>query len=282
MTAPRTLMTGLIFGESPRWHDDRLWCIDMGAREVLAVDLEGKREVIIRVPTGLSAIDFLPDGRLLIAPWSGRQLLRRDPDGSLVAYADLSRLFDTPWNDMVVDGRGNAYVGNLGFRVGEEEFQPGLIALVTPDGATRQVANDIAFANGMVVTPDNRTLIIAETRGARLTAFDITAEGGLSNRRVWADLDGGHPDGICLDADSAVWYGDPRGGCVRVREGGEILQRLDVGPGCFACMLGGVDRSTLFLMVSGRPDPSTWGTGDPPRTGQVLAVEAPAPGVGWP
>jgi sugar lactone lactonase YvrE len=254
----------------------------MGAREVLAVDSEGKREVIIRVPTGLSAIDFLADGRLLIAPWSGRQLLRLEPTGALVAHADLSNMSDYPWNDMVVDGQGNAYIGNLGFRVGEEEFRPGLIALVTPDGSARQVAAGIAFANGMVVTPDSRTLIIAETRGARLSAFDITADGGLSNRRVWADLAGGRPDGICLDADNAIWYGDPRGWCVRVREGGEVLHTLDVGPGCFACMLGGVDRGTLFLMASARPEPSTWGTSDPPRTGQVLAIEAPARGVGWP
>jgi sugar lactone lactonase YvrE len=275
-------MTGLIFGESPRWHGDRLWCVDMGASEVLAADLEGTREVILRVLTGLSAIDFLPDGRLLLAPWSGQQLLRREHDGSLVAHADLASLSDSPWNDMVVDGRGNAYVGNLGFHVGDEEFRPGLIALVTPDGSARQVADGIAFANGMVVTPDNHTLIIAETRGARLTAFDITADGGLANRRVWADLADGRPDGICLDTENAVWYGDPRGWCVRVREGGERLHTLHVSPGCFACMLGGVDRRTLFLMASARPDPSTWGTSDPPRTGQVLAVEAPAAGVGWP
>jgi sugar lactone lactonase YvrE len=153
----------------------------------------------------------------------------------LVAHADLSNLPDYPWNDMVVDGRGNAYIGNLGFRVGEEDFRLGLIALVTPDGSAQQVADGIAFANGMVVTPDNRTLIIAETRGVRLTAFDITANGGLSNRRVWADLAGGRPDGICLDADYAIWYGDPAGGCVRVRDGGEVLHTLEVGPGCFAC-----------------------------------------------
>jgi sugar lactone lactonase YvrE len=213
-------MTGLMRrGESPRWHDDKLWCIDMGAHEILAVDLEGKREVVLRVPTGLSAIDFLPDGRLLITPQNGRQLLRRELDGSLVAHADLSTLSDAPWNDMVVDGRGNAYIGNLGFRFGEEELRPGLIALVTPDGSARQVADDIIFANGMIVTPDNRTLIIAETRGARLTAFDITADGSLANRRVWADLTDGHPDGICLDADNAIWYGDPRGGACAFARG---------------------------------------------------------------
>jgi sugar lactone lactonase YvrE len=282
MPEPQTLMTGLVFGESPRWHDGRLWFSDMGAQEVVAADLAGRSEVILHVPTGLSAIAFLPDGRLLIAPWRGRHLLRREPDGALVPHADLTSLSDQPWNDMVVDGRGNAYIGNLGFGIPTDEFRPGIIALVTPDGAARQVADDIVFANGMVVTPDNATLIIAETRGARLTAFDIASDGSLSNRRVWADLPGQFPDGICLDADHAIWYGNTRGGCVRVREGGEVAQTIDVGPGCFACMLGGAHRRTLFLMASARPDLARWGTSDAPRTGRVLTVDAPAPGVGWP
>jgi sugar lactone lactonase YvrE len=182
---------------------------------------------------------------------------------------------------MVVDGRGNAYVGNFGFHLGEE-FRSGSIVLVMPDGSTRQVADDIDLANGMVVTPDNRTLIIAETRGARLTAFDITPDGNLSNRRIWADLAGAMPDGICLDAENAVWYANLRRGCVRVREGGEVLQTIDVHPICFACMLGGADRRTLFLMASARPDPYTFGTRNVQRTGQVLATDAPARGIGWP
>jgi sugar lactone lactonase YvrE len=277
----RLLMSGLIFGESQRWRDGRLWCVDVGADQVLAVDLDGNSEVIAHVPTGVSAVDFLPDGRMLIAPWRGRHLQRRESDGRLVTHADLSNLSEYPWNDIVVDARGNAYVGNLGFHWGED-FRAGTIALVTPDGVAREVADGIAFPNGMVITPDNLTLIIAETRGARLTAFDITADGGLSNRRIWAALAGGIPDGICLDAENAVWYGNPRGGCVRVREGGEALQTIDVRPGCFACMLGGANRRTLFLMVSARPDPSTWAAKDVPRTGQVLTIEAPAPGIGWP
>ena len=270
----RTLMTGVAMGESPRWHQGRLWFSDWGAQEIIAVDLNGSSEVVIRVPTALPfCIDWLRDGRLLIV--AGRQgiLLRREPDGALVTHADLTGLSDKGWNEIVVDGRGNAYVNG----------GPGIIALVAPDGSARQVADGIAFPNGMAVTPDNSTLIIAESYGKRLTAFDIAADGSLSNRRVWADLDGGVPDGICLDAENAVWYGDvPNKRCVRVREGGKVLQTIDLDRGCFACMLGGADKRTLFLIAT------EWrGMDNIPdvaraRTGRVLMVEAPARGAGWP
>jgi sugar lactone lactonase YvrE len=275
------LTTGLVFGESPRWHDGRLWFSDMGANEVAAVDLEGTSEVVARVPAMPMGTGWLPDGCLLIVSALDGRLMRRKPDGSLVTHADLTSLGEHPWSDMVVDGRGNAYIGNIGFDFPGGEFDPGIVALVTPDGSAQQVANDVAFPNGMVVTPDNSTLILAESYANRLTAFDIAADGSLSNRRVWADLDGGVPDGICLDAENAVWYGDvPNKRCVRVREGGEVLQAIDLDRGCFACMLGGVDRRTLFLMAAEFSAASM--AGDEPRTGQVLTVEAPAPGVGWP
>jgi sugar lactone lactonase YvrE len=277
----QTLITGIVFGESPRWHDDRLWFSDWGAQEVVAVDLEGKSEVIVRMPSFPFCIDWLPDGRLLIVSARDRLLLRREPDGSLVTHADLSSLSDHPWNDIVVDGRGNAYIGNTGFDFPGGEFAPGILALVTPDGSVRQVADGVAFPNGIVVTPDNSTLILAESYGNRLTAFDIAADGTLSNQRVWADLDGGVPDGICLDAESAVWCGDvPNKRCVRVREGGEVLQTIDLDRGCFACMLGGVDRRTLFLVTREWPGPASMAEGA--RTGQVLTAPAPAPGAGWP
>jgi sugar lactone lactonase YvrE len=282
----KPLLTGLVFGESPRWHDNRLWCVDMGAHEVIALDLEGNSEVIVRVPTGLSAIDWLPDGRMLIAPWSGRHLLRQEPDGSLVTHTDLTSLSEYAWNDMVVDGRGNAYIGNLGWNFPNGEFHPGILALVTAAGAARQVADDLYFPNGMVVTPDNSTLIIAELRGGRLTAFDIHPDGSLSNRRVWADLAGAIPDGICLDAENAIWYASlgPGKGPVRVREGGQVVQGIDdiEGGACFACMLGGTDGRTLFLMVNRAPDITHWGKSDAPRTGRVLTMEAPAAAAGWP
>jgi sugar lactone lactonase YvrE len=274
-------MTGILFGESPRWHDERLWFSDWGTQEIVAVDLEGNSEIIIRMPSFPFCIDFLSDGCLLIVSARDRLLLRRKPDGSLVTHADLGGLSDHPWNDIVVDGRGNAYVGNTGFDFPEGEFAPGILALVTPDGTARQVADGVAFPNGIVVTPDNATLIVAESYGNRLTAFDIAADGSLSNRRVWADLDDGVPDGICLDAEGAVWYGDvPNKRCVRVREGGEVLQTIELDRGCFACMLGGVDRRTLFLVVR------EWGgmesTAEGARTGQLLTAPAPAPGAGWP
>jgi sugar lactone lactonase YvrE len=274
------LMSGLAFPESPRWHEDRLWFSDWGAHEVVAVDLEGKSEVIARVPSFPMCIDRLPDGRLLIVSASDGLLLRREPDGSLMNHADLRGLSDHAWNEIVVDGRGNAYVNNIGFEFGGE-FAPGTLALVTPEGSAREVADGVAFPNGMVVTPDNSTLIVAESYGNKLTAFDIAADGGLSNRRLWADLQDGAPDGICLDSDNAIWYGDvPNKRCVRVREDGEVLQAIELDRGCFACMLGGADKRTLFLIANDWRGPASMADGA--RMGQVLAAEAPAPGVGWP
>jgi sugar lactone lactonase YvrE len=280
----RILLAGLVMGESPRWHEGRLWFSDWGAQEIVAVDLDGNSEVVVRVPFGLPfCIDWLPDRRLLVV--SGREglLLRREPDGSLVTHANLAGL-STAWNEIVVDGRGNTYVNAVGFDLmAGEKFATGIIALVTPDGSTRQVAEGIAFPNGMAVTPDNSTLIIAESYGKRVTAFDIAADGNLSNRRVWADLGDGFPDGICIDADNAVWYGDvPNKRCVRVREGGEVLQTIQLDRGCFACMLGGVSNRTLFLIAAEWRGMENIPEVARARTGQVLTLEAPAPGVGWP
>jgi sugar lactone lactonase YvrE len=285
MTELRTLMTDIAFGESPRWHDDRLWFADWGAQEVVALDLDGASEVMVQVrfPSIPMCIDWLPDGRLLIVSGRDGLLLRREPDGSLVTHADLSALSEKghPWNEIVVDGRGNAYINNQGFEFPGGAFAPGTVALLTPDGSARQVADGIAFPNGMAVTPDNSTLICAESYGKRLTAFEITADGSLSNRRVWADLDDGVPDGICVDAEGAVWYGDvPNKRCVRVREGGEVLQTIELDRGCFACVLGGADKRTLFMVATEWS--GTANMADGPRTGQVLTVEADAPGAGWP
>lgn len=224
----RTLMTGLALGESPRWHDGRLWFSDWGAQELIAVDPEGRSEVVARVPSAPFCIDWLPTGPLLIVSGGEGLLLRGEPDGSLATHADLSGVSAHPWNEIVVDGRGNAYLNNIGFDFPSGEFATGIIALVTPGGSVRQVADDVAFPNGMAVTPDNSTLILAESYGNRLTAFDIAADGSLSNRRVWAALDG-FPDGICLDAENAIWYADvPNKRCVRVREGGEVVQTIDL------------------------------------------------------
>ena len=275
------LKTGLVFPESPRWHDDRLWLADWGAQELLAVDLHGQSDVIASVPSFPFCIDWLSDGRLLIVSASDEQLLRRERDGSMMVHANLIGLADHPWNEIVVDARGNAYINNIGFDFPEGEFATGIIAVVTPDGTARQVADDVAFPNGMVVTPDNATLIVAESYGSRLTAFDITPDGSLANRRVWADLNGGAPDGICLDAEGAIWYGDvPNKCCVRVREGGEVLQTIELDRGCFACMLGGEGKQTLFLIANEWSGPESMAAGA--AMGQVLATLAPAAGVGWP
>jgi sugar lactone lactonase YvrE len=279
----QVLMTGLAFGEQPRWHADRLWFSDWGTQEVIAVDLEGMSEVILRAPSFPCCVDWLPDGRLLVVSARAGLLLRREPDGSLVTHGDLGSASEpAAGNELVVDGRGNAYVNGGGFDLmAGEPFAPGVITLVTPNGSARQVADGLAFPNGMLVTADNATLIVAESYAGKLTAFDIAADGSLSNRRLWADLEDGVPDGICLDADNAVWYGDvPNKRAVRVREGGGVLQTIDLDRGCFACALGGAERRTLFLNATEWNGPANMFKG--PRTSQVLTVQAPAPGVGWP
>ena len=282
MPEPQILLTGLAIGESPRWHEERLWFSNWGTQEIVAVDLEGNREVMARVPTTIPfCIDWLPDGRLLVVSGPEAQLLRQESDGSLVTHSDLSSLAEF-FNEIVVDARGNAYVngGSFDFETGAG-VESGVIVLVTPDGTFRQVADNIHFGNGMAITEDGSTLIVAESWARRLSAFDIAADGGLSNRRVWADTGDGPPDGICMDAEGAVWYADvPNRRCVRVREGGEVLQRIELDRGGFACMLGGPDGRTLFMLAA------EWGgmedMDDTARTGQLLIAEAPAPGAGWP
>jgi sugar lactone lactonase YvrE len=280
------LLSDLVIGESPRWHEHRLWFANWGAGEIVAVDLDGNAEVVAKGPPGLGwSIDWLPDGRLLV---TGQGLLRMEPDGSMVRHADLSGVGVDGFNEIVVDGRGNIYVnGGVDFDPGEGNA-PGIIALVTPDGSVRRVADGIAFPNGMAVTSDNSTLVIAESFAGRLTAFDIADDGSLSNRRVWAD--GVGPDGICIDAEGAVWTGvgpfaDSYVG--RVREGGEVLERVKLDMPCFACMLGGEDGRTLFMLTadwrmneSFEDNIARLTTG--PRTGQLLTAPAPASGIGWP
>jgi sugar lactone lactonase YvrE len=279
------LLDGIAFGESPRWHEGRLWFADWGTQEIVAVDLDGKAEAIVKVdfPSFPMCFDWLPDGRLLIVSGRDGRLLRREADGSLVMHADLSSLAKPgrPWNEIVVDGRGNVYVNNTGFDFPGGAFAPGSIALLGTDGSDRKVADGVAFPNGMAVTPDNQTLILAESYGKRLTAFDIAADGGLSNRRIWADLGDVFPDGICIDAEGAVWFADvPNKRCCRVREGGEVLQAIELDRGCFACMLGGGDRKTLFMVAR------HWGgvesMGEATRSGEIVIADAPSPGAGWP
>ena len=278
---PRLLLDGIALGESPRWHDGRLWFSDWGAREVVAVTPDGEREVILEAPALPFCLDWLPDGRLLVVAGRDGLLLRRESGGELVTHADLTTLAVPPWNDIVVDARGNAYVGGTGFDFPGGAYAPGTVALVAPDGTVREVADDVAFPNGAAITPDGATLILAESYGNRLTAWDIAADGGLSGRRVWADLGDGVPDGICIDAQGAVWYADvPNRRCVRVAEGGEVLAVVEADRGCFACTLGGPDGRTLFIVAADWRGPDHMLQGG--RTGVLLTAPAPAARAGRP
>ncbi len=285
MTELKILMTDIAFGESPRWHEERLWFADWGAKEIIAVDSVGVSEVVVRTdfPSFPMCFDWLPDGRLLVVSSREGRLVRREADGSLVTHADLRPLCPDgyPWNEIVVDGHGNAYLNNAGFDFPGGEFAPGMIAMVTPDGSVRRLAGGVAFPNGMAVRADRSTLICAESYGKRLTGFDIAADGTLSNQRAWADLGDGVPDGICLDAEGEVWYGDvPNQRCVRVREGGEVLETIELDRGCFACALGGPDGRTLFMIATRWTGAANMAGG--PRTSQVLTTRVRVPGIGSP
>jgi sugar lactone lactonase YvrE len=279
-TAPRVLLDGVAFPESPRWHDGRLWFSDWMAHQVIALDENGASEVIVDVEAFPFSIDWLPDGPMLIT--AGREVLRMEPDGTLATRVDLSELTEHGLNEIVIDGRGYAYVNGPGFdMMAGEEPKPGMIAVVTPDNGVRRVAEDIAFPNGMAVSADGSTLIVADSYGKELTAFEVGSDGTLSGRRTWADLGDDNPDGICLDAEGVAWYADvPHSHCVRVAEGGEVLQTVEVDRGCFACMLGGTDGSTLFIAAQEWSGAEEIGTGPP--TGQIAAIEAPAPHAGYP
>jgi len=205
----RILLDGLMFSEGPRWHDGKLWFSDMHAHKVMTVDLAGNVETIVEVPNWPSGLGWLPDGRLLVVSMTDRRLLRLDPEG-LTEVGELSGLASHHCNDMVVDRQGRAYIGNFGFDLAAQaDYAPAEIVMVTPDGKARVVADQMAFPNGMVITPDDRTLIVGETFEACLTAFDVENDGSLINRRIWAKLEGSVPDGICLDAEG-VLYGLPR------------------------------------------------------------------------
>jgi len=280
MTDPDVLLTGLAFGESARWHDDRLWLANWGTGEVLAVDAEGRSEVVVRLDADSLPIslDWLPDGRMLVVEGPRARVLRREPDGSLVTHADLSGVGGY-YNEIVVDARGNAYVNG-----GRGDFSdPGLIALVTPDGEAREVGGGLQFGNGMAITEDGSTLIVAESWGNRLSAFAIHADGGLGERTLWADLGAGTPDGICLDAEGAVWFADvPNRSCVRVAEGGEVLETVRLDRGGFACALGGPDRRSLFVLAARFRSFEDMPEDIAARTGQVLVTHVGTPGAGRP
>jgi sugar lactone lactonase YvrE len=278
----RVLRDGLRIGESPRWHDGCLWVCNWGEGEILALAVDGSCAGVVDGPAGIPfCFDWLPDGRLLVVAGQEGKLVRHEADGSLAVHGDLGLVSHGLERDR---RRRTRQCLRRRWRVqhdGRRAVPPGGDRAHRPDGRTTQVAADLHFPNGMALTPDDRTLIVAESYGRRLTAFDVLGNGALANRRVWAQLGDGVPDGICVDAEGAVWYADvPNRCCVRVAEGGEVLAHIEADRGCFACMLGGVDGRTLFIVAAKWRGPEEMFAGEP--TGQVLFKPAPAPAAGRP
>jgi sugar lactone lactonase YvrE len=285
MAELKTVVEGLAFPEGPRWHDGRLFFSDQHAHQVLALDSGGNVEEIVRVEQQPSGLGWTPDGQMLIVSMLDRRLLRLDQSGSgdahLSEVADLSKLATFHCNDMVVSAEGRAYVGNFGFDLDSGESpRPAAIVMVGPDGAAAIVADEMRFPNGTVITPDGRTLIVGESVAGCLTAFTIEPDGTLSNRRLWAQLTGATPDGICLDAEGAIWIACPLSNrCLRIAEGGEVLEEIATERPTFACMLGGDDRRTLFICTSEMGLASDTLAR---RPGRIHTREVDVPGVGLP
>ena len=289
------VLEGYSYLECPRWHDGRLWVSDFYTERVVATDGQGRAEVMAEVPAQPSGLGFLPDGRALIVSMRDHRILVRDADGGLTDHADLSAAVPAVLNDMVVDEHGGAYVGNFGFDLmGGAPMRTTTLTRVAPDGTVTEAADGLAFPNGMVILPGG-VLVVAETFAARLTAFDIAPDGGLSGRREWARFgdapattDVGEavgqlavaPDGICADAEGAIWVADAlHGRVLRVREGGEVVEEIPTGTGVYACMLGGDDGRTLFLCTA----PSfAEHERRPVREARLLATRVDVPHAGRP
>ncbi len=269
------VLEGLGFPESTRWRDGRVWLCNWGAGEVLAVTPEGEPEVMARLaPRTLPfSIDWLPDGQLLIVDGPRGLVLRQGAGGALATVADLTDFGSPPYNELVVDGVGNAYVNG----------GPGLVVCVHPDGSAREVADGLKWPNGMALADDGRTLIVADSQTRQLVAFEVQGDATLSGRRVWAELEHA-PDGICVDAEGAIWVASVPGRyCARVREGGEVLSTVAADRGCFACMLGGDDGRTLFIAAAQWRGMEAAMSEGPGVTGQLLAAPGqPAAHAGRP
>lgn len=272
---------GFCFTEGPRWHEGRLWFSDMHDGWVCALTPHGQLERIARVEHEPSGLGWLPDGRLLVVSMQDRRLIRREMDGTFVAHADLGELATFHCNDMVVDGKGRAWVGNFGFDLhGGAAPTATVLIRVDPDGSVHCAAENVMFPNGCVITPDGATLIVAETFGACLTAFDISSDGALSNRRSWAQLpEGAVPDGICLDAMQGIWVASPTTNeCLRLEEGGSVTDRVALDRGAFACMLGDADRRSLYICTARDSDPAKTHE----RSARIERVRVEHPGAGLP
>jgi len=290
MTRATVLAGGLYFGEGPRWRGGRLWFSDFFDHAVKSMDASGAVRTELVIDDQPSGLGWLPDGRMLVVSMHRRQVLRVDPDGVKV-HADLASLATFHTNDMVVDGQGRAYVGNFGFDLDEALRTRGVegvladppaavFARVDPDGSVHAAAAGMHFPNGCVITPDGKTLIVAETLAMQLTAFDIAADGSLSNRRVWAKLGMRAPDGICLDASGHVWIANaiaPE--CVLFAPGGEVVATVATDQPCYACMLGGADRRTLYMLTA---PSSVSAVASAARQGRILGAQVETPGAGLP
>jgi len=287
----KVLAEGIYFGEGPRWRDGRLWFSDFYAHAVKSVSLAGDLRTEFEIDDQPSGLGWMPDGSMLIVGMTKRQVLRRTADGKVSVHADLSDIATFHCNDMVVDSEGRAFVGNFGFNLDEEvatrpvedviaNHKTAKLACISPSGKVRVAADDMHFPNGSVITPDGKTLIIGETVGFCLTAFDIASDGSLSNRRVWAPTLPRIPDGICLDTDGAVWFANPMAAeCVRIAEGGEVLDVVETGQLCFACMLGGDDGKTLFMLTADSADAHTAAA---KPTGRIVTCTVGAERTGLP
>lgn len=276
-----TVLAGLTFPEGPRWHEGRLWFSDFYTHRVMALTPEGWAETMAHVPQQPSGLGWRPDGTMLVVSMLDRALMRCDK-GALTKVADLSGLASGPCNDMVVDRLGRAYVGNFGFdrHKGEAE-RPAVLVRVDLDGSVHAAADGLMFPNGAVITPDGTRLIIGETIGKRLTSFDIAADGGLSNRRLFWQFDDVFPDGICLDAEGGIWVADPRGHrVVRAIERRGIVQTIQMSEGrhAFACMLGGEDRRDLYICTSTASGPAM----GEKRDGAIEVIRVEVAGAGLP
>lgn len=286
----RVLTEGIHFGEGPRWHLDRLWFSDFYDHAVKTIDTDGTVETRLVIDDQPSGLGWLPDGRMLVVAMHQRRVLRVEHN-TVVVHADLGQLATFHCNDMTVDRWGRAYVGNFGFDLDAAitsgdfagalaRYEGATLAMVDTSGTVHAAAGGLRFPNGTVLSPDGGTLIVAETLGRRLTAFDVGIDGTLTNRRVWADLGRAAPDGICLDADGAIWVADATGNrCLRVRQGGEVLQVVETTQPCFACMLGGADGRTLFMLTAESSLPAV---ASARRTGRIEVFDAPAAHAGKP
>jgi len=276
------IVDGIAFGEAPRWHDDALYIADIHADRVLRLGQQGGYDVVASFSGPVSGVGWLPDGRMLVVSMVDRRVLRIEPDGSVVVHADLSEIATWHANDMIVLRDGSAFVGNFGFCLYPPSMpRTAALARVSPSGDATIAAEGLWFPNGMVITPDESTLIVAESGTRQLTAFDLNSNGGLSGRRLWAALpDGALPDGICLDAEGAIWVASPPSREVlRVRQDGEVVERIALEQQAFACMLGGIDRTTLFVTTADDDNPDARRAA---RTAKVLAIRVDVPGAGLP